>query len=47
MDSSGSSDERKKCCCIDRACYKLGSVLDASSCYERGGKIVKNCRDCK
>jgi hypothetical protein len=47
MESSGSSDDRKRCCCVDRACYKLGSSLDVSGCYERGGKVVKSCHDCR
>jgi hypothetical protein len=47
MEMSSSSDDKKKCCCVERACYKLGSAMDVSSCYERGGKIVKACHDCK
>jgi len=47
MEMSGSSTDKKTCCCIDSVCYRLGSKMDASDCSSRGGTVVDNCHDCK
>jgi hypothetical protein len=47
MEKSSSSEYTRKCCCMNQVCYRMGSTLDVSGCYDRGGKVVKRCSDCK
>ncbi len=35
---------RKECCCIGSFCRKLN---DESDCAKAGGKVVKDCSECK
>jgi len=37
----------KSCCCISGLCHRFSRKMDLPECYNRGGRLVDNCSECK
>jgi hypothetical protein len=44
LKSTGPTFTRYKCQCDD-SCHGLEAWWDAGECYEKGGKVVRECRE--
>ncbi len=44
--SKGPSYTRFRCC-SKGSCSKFESMWEAGECYANGGKLVRNCLECK
>ena len=47
MEKSTGPTYTRYSCCAKSSCSKFDSPWEAGDCYAYGGKIVKNCDDCK